>query len=207
MRNQRRSNSLQPINRASIVDPQSQDSSSLVSTNNLAQVLLLQTTERHPLSTSSSSSSSPAPSLERSRPVSRPITPVSRPTNSRPNRPPPPPPQPPPYDGPIFDHIRIHPHLLNDARPPFYTEQRLQRLLYGLIPDPTNTRPHRSPLTFEPTRTARDNIDLLNDVKKLIIQASELHQDIEVKLTRIQLQLLRQDFERQDEIERFSDLH
>jgi len=207
MRNQRRSNSLQPINRASIVDPQSQEFSSLVSTNNLAQVLLLQTTERHPLSTSSSSSSSPAPSLERSRPVSRPITPVSRPTTSRPNRPPPPPPRPPPYDGPIFDHIRIHSHLLNDARPPFYTEQRLQRLLYGLIPDPTNTRPHRSPLTFEPTRTARDNIDLLNDVKKLIIQASELHQDIEVKLTRIQLQLLRQDFERQDEIERFSDLH
>ena len=207
MRNQRRSNSLQPINRASIVDPQSQDFPSLVSTNNLAQVLLLQTTERHPLSTSSSSSSSPAPSLERSRPVSRPITPVSRPTTSRPNRPPPPPPRPPPYDGPIFDHIRIHSHLLNDARPPFYTEQRLQRLLYGLIPDPTNTRPHRSPLTFEPTRTARDNIDLLNDVKKLIIQASELHQDIEVKLTRIQLQLLRQDFERQDEIERFSDLH
>jgi hypothetical protein len=207
MRNQRRSNSLQPINRASIVDPQSQEFSSLVSTNNLAQVLLRQTTERHPLSTSSSSSSSPAPSLERSRPVSRPITPVSRPTTSRPNRPPPPPPRPPPYDGPIFDHIRIHSHLLNDVRPPFYTEQRLQRLLYGLIPDPTNTRPHRSPLTFEPTRTARDNIDLLNDVKKLIIQASELHQDIEVKLTRIQLQLLRQDFERQDEIERFSDLH
>ena len=207
MRNQRRSNSLQPINRASIANPQSQEFSSLVSTNNLAQVLLLQTTERHPLSTSSSSSSSPAPSLERSRPVSRPITPVSRPTTSRPNRPPPPPPRPPPYDGPIFDHIRIHSHLLNDARPPFYTELRLQRLLYGLIPDPTNTRPHRSPLTFEPTRTARDNIDLLNDVKKLIIQASELHQDIEVKLTRIQLQLLRQDFERQDEIERFSDLH
>ena len=198
MRNQRRSNSLQPINRASIADPQSQEFSSLVSTNNLAQVLLLQTTERHPLSTSGSSASSPA---------NRPITPVSQRTTSRPNHPPPPPPRPPPYDGPIFDHRRIPSHLLNDARPPFYTEQRLQRLLYGLIPDPTNTRPHRSPLTFEPTRTARDNIDLLNDVKKLIIQASELHQDIEVKLTRIQLQLLRQDFERQDEIERFSDLH
>ena len=199
MRNQRRSHSLQPINRATIVDPQSQEFSSLVSTNNLAQVLLHQTTERHPLS-SSSSSSSPTPSLERSLPVNRQTTP-------RPNRPPPPPPRPPPYDGPIFDHIRIHSHLLNDARPPFYTEQRLQRLLYGLIPDPTITRPHRSPITFEPTRTARDNIDLLNDVKTLIIQASELHQDIEVKLTRIQLQLLRQDFERQDEIERFSDLH
>ena len=199
MQNRRRSHSLQPINRASIVDPQSQDFSSLVSTNNLAQVLLLQTTERHPFSRSSSSSS-PAPSLERSQPV-------TRRTTSRPNRPPPPPPRPPPYDGSIFDHTRIPSHLLREARPPFYTEQRLQRLLYGLIPDPTNTRPHRSPLTFEPTRTARDNIDLLNDVKKLIIQASELHQDIEVKLTRIQLQLLRQDFERQDEIERFSDLH
>jgi hypothetical protein len=200
MRNQRRSHSLQTINRASIIDPQSQEFSSLVSTNNLAQVLLLQTTERHPLS-SSSSSSSPVPLLERSPPV-------SRQTTSRPSRPPPPPPpRPPPYDGPIFDHIRIPSHLLNNARPPFYTEQRLQRLLYGLIPDPTNIRPGRSPLTFEPTRTARDNIDLLNDVKKLIIQASELHQDIEVKLTRIQLQLLRQDFERQDEIDPFSDLH
>ncbi len=206
MQNQRRSHSLQPINRASIVNPQSPDFSSLVSTNNLAQVLLLQTTERHPFSGSSSSSSS-APSLERSPPVSRPITPVSRRTTSRPNRPPPPPPRPPPYDGAIFDHIRIPPHLLSEARPPFYTEQRLQRLLYGLIPDPTNTGPRRSPITFEPTRTARDNIDLLNDVKKLIIQASELHQDIEVKLTRIQLQLLRQDFERQDKIDRFSDLH
>jgi hypothetical protein len=199
MRNQRRSHSLQPINRASIVDPQSQQFPSLVSTNNLAQVLLLQTTERHPLS-SPSSSSSPAPSLERSPPVNRRTTP-------HPNRPPPPPPRPPPYDGPIFDHIRIPSHPLSGDRPPFYTEQRLQRLLYGLIPDPTNTRPRRSPLTFEPTRTARDNIDLLNDVKKLIIQASELHQDIEVKLTQIQLQLLRQDFERQDEIDPFSDLH
>jgi hypothetical protein len=206
MRNQRRSNSLQPINRASIVDPQAQDFSSLVSTNNLAQVLLLQTAERHPFS-GSSSSSSPAQSLERSPPVSRPITPVSRRTTSHPNRPPPPPPRPPPYDGPIFDHIRVPSHLLNEARPPFYTEQRLQRLLYGLIPDPTNIRPRRSPITFEPTRTARDNIDLINDVKKLIIQASELHQDIEVKLTQIQLQLLRQDFERQDEIDPFSDLH
>jgi hypothetical protein len=206
MRNQRRSHSLQPINRASIVDPRSQDFSSLVSNNNLAQVLLLQTTERHPL-TSSSSSSSPAPLLERSPPVSRPITPASRRTTSRPNRPPPPPPRPPPYDGSIFDHTRIPSHLLSEARPPFYTEQRLQRLLYGLIPDPTNIRPRRSPITFEPTRTVRDNIDLINDVRKLIIQASELHQDIEVKLTRIQLQLLRQDFERQDEIDPFSDLH
>ena len=199
MRNQRRSHSQQPTNRAPTIDPQSQQIESLVSTNNLAQVLLLQTTEQHPLS-SSSSSSSPAPSLERSPPVNRQTTP-------RPNRPPPPPPRPPPYDGSIFDHTRIPSHLLNEARPPFYTEQRLQRLLYGLIPDPTNIRPRRSPLTFEPTRTARDNIDLLNDVKKLILQASELHQDIEVKLTRIQLQLLRQDFERQDEIAPFSDLH
>jgi hypothetical protein len=199
MRNQRRSHSLQPINRASIVDPQSQEFSSLVSTNNLAQVLLHQTTERHPLS-SSSSSSSPTPLIERSPPVNRRTTP-------RPNRPPPPPPRPPPYDGPIFDHIRVSSNFFNGDRPPFYTENRLQRLLYGLIPDPTTTRPRRSPLTFEPTRTVRDNIDLINDVKKLIIQASELHQDIEVKLTRIQLQLLRQDFERQDEIDPFSDLH
>jgi hypothetical protein len=207
MRNQRRSHSQQPVKRASIIEPQSQEFASLVSTNNLAQVLLLQTTERHPLTSSSSSSSSPTPLLERSPPVSRPITPVSQRTTSRPNRPPPPPPRPPPYDGPIFDHIRIPSHLLSETRPPFYTEQRLQRLLYGLIPDPTNTRPCRSPITLEPTRTARDNIDLINDVKRLIIQASELHQDIEVKLTRIQLQLLRQDFERQDEIDPFSDLH
>jgi hypothetical protein len=199
MRNQRRSHSLQPINRATIIDPQSQEFSSLVSTNNLAQVLLHQTTERHPLS-SSSSSSSPTPSLERSQPVNHQTTP-------RPNRPPPPPPRPPPYDGPIFDHIRVPSNLISGDRPPCYTEHRLQRLLYGLIPDPTNTRPRRSPLTFEPTRTARDNIDLIDDVKKLIIQASELHQDIEVKLTRIQLQLLRQDFERQDEIDPFSNLH
>ncbi len=199
MRNQRRSHSLQPINWAPIVDPQSHEFHSLVSTNNLAQVLPLQTTERHPLSSSSSSSSSD-PSLERSPPA-------SRRTTSRPNYPPPPPPRPPPYDGSIFDHLRIPSHLLNGATPPFYTEQRLQRLLYGLIPDPTNTRPRRSPLTFEPTRTASANIDLLNDVKKLIIQASELHQDIEVKLTRIQLQLLRQDFERQDAANHFTDLH
>ena len=199
MRNQRRSHSQQPTNRAPIVDPHSQEVASLVSTNNLAQVLLLQTAERHPLSRSSSSSS-PAPSLERSPTVNRQTTP-------RPNRPPPPPPRPPPYDGPNVDHIRIPSNILNEATPPFYTSQRLQRLLYGLIPDPTNTRPYRSPLAFEPTRTARDNIDLINDVKKLIIQASDLHQDIEVKLTRIQLQLLRQDFERQDEINPFSDLH
>ncbi len=172
----------------------------MVSTNNLAQVLLLNTTERHPLS-SSSSSSSPVPLLERSPPV-------SQQTTSRPNRPPPPPPpRPPPYDGPIFDHIRIPSHLLNEATPPFYTEQRLQRLLNGLIPDPTNTRSRRSPLTFEPTHTVSENIDLLNDIKKLIFQASELHQDIEVKLTRIQLQLLRQDFERQDGTDYFTNLH
>ena len=199
MRNPRRSHSQQPINRASTIDPPSQEFPSLVSTDNLAQVLQIQTAERHP-QTSSSSSSSSAPLLERSPPV-------SRRTTSRPSRPPPPPPQPPAYDGSIWDHTRIPSNPLNNARPPFYTQQRLQRLLYGLIPDPTNTRPHRSPLRFEPTYTARNNIDLINDVKKLIIQASELHQDIEVKLTRIQLQLLRQDFERQDEIDPFSDLH
>ncbi len=199
MRNRRRSHSLQPINRAPIVDPQSHEFASLVSTNNLAHILLLQTTERHPLSSPSSSSSS-APSLERSPPA-------NRPTTSRPNYPPPPPPRPPPYDGSTFDRFRIPPHLLNEATPPFYTEQRLQRLLHGLIPDPANTRSRRSPLTFEPTHTASENIDLLNNVKKLIIRASELHQDIEVKLTRIQLQLLRQDFERQDGTDYFTNLH
>jgi hypothetical protein len=194
MRNQRRSHSLQPINRAPIVDPQSEDNPSLVSTTNLAQVLLLQTTDRHPLS-SSSLSSSPAPSLERSPSV-------SRRTTSRPNCPPPPPPRPPPYTprhiSSRFEHFRLPSHLLNETTDLHYTEQRLQRLLYGLIPDPTNHRPRRSPLRFEPTRTASENIDLLDDVKKLLIQASEIHQNIEVKITRIQLQLLSQDFERQD---------
>jgi len=199
MRNRRRSHSLQPINRAPIVDPQSDDNPSLVSTTNLAQVLLLQTTDRHPLS-SSSSSSSPAPSLERSPPV-------SQRTTSRPNCSPPPPPRPPPYTSSISEHLRIPSHRLNEATVPFYTEQRLQRLLYGLIPDPTNHRPRRSPLRFEPTRTASENIDLIDDVKKLLIQASEINQNIEVKLTRIQLQLLRQDFERQDGANHFINLH
>jgi hypothetical protein len=199
MRNQRRSNSLQPINRAPIVEPQSNDDPSLVSTANLAQVLLLQTTERHPLS-SSSSSSSPAPRLERSPPI-------GQRTTSRPNCPPPPPPRPPPYTSSSVEHPRIPSHLLNETTVPFYTEQGLQRLLYGLIPDPTNTRPRRSPLRFEPTRTASENIDLLDDIKKLLIQASEIHQNIEVKLTRIQLQLLRQDFERQDGTNHFTNLH
>jgi hypothetical protein len=199
MRNRRRSHSLQPINRAPIVDPQSNDSPSLVSTANLAQVLRIQTTERHPLS-SSSSSSSPAPSLERSPSV-------SQRTTSRPNCPPPPPPRPPSYTSSISEHLRVPSHLLNEATVPFYTEQRLQRLLYGLIPDPTNHRPRRNPLRFEPTRAASENIDLIDDVKKLLIQASEIHQNIEVKLTRIQLQLLRQDFERQDGANHFTNLH
>jgi hypothetical protein len=203
MQNRRRSHSLQPINRAPIVDPQSDDNPSVVSTTNLAQVLLLQTTDRHPLS-SSSSSSSPAPSLERSPPVSQRTT--SRPTCS-----PPPPPRPPPYTprhiSSRLEHFRIPSRLLNEATDPPHTEQTLQRLLYGLIPDPTNHRPRRSPLRFEPTRTASENIDLLDDVKKLLIQASEIHQNIEVKLTRIQLQLLRQDFERQDGANHFTNLH
>jgi len=194
MRNRRRSHSLQPINRASIVDPQSEDNPSLVSTSNLAQVLLNQTTERHPLS-SSSSSSSPTPSLERSPPI-------GQRTTSRPNCPPPQPPRPPPYTprhiSSRFEHFRLPSCFLNEATDPPHTEQTLQRLLHRLIPDPTNYRPRRSPLRFEPTRTVNENIDLIDDVKKLIIQASELHQDIEIKLTRIQLQLLRQDFERQD---------
>ena len=194
MRNRRRSHSLQPINRAPIVDSQSNHNPSLVSTTNLAQVLLLQATDQHPLS-SSSSSSSPAPSLERSPPV-------SQRTTSRPNTAPPPPPRPPPYTprhiSSRFEHFRLPSCILNEATNPPHTEQTLQRLLHRLIPDPTNYRPRRSPLRFEPTRTVNENIDLIDDVKKLIIQASELHQDIEIKLTRIQLQLLRQDFERQD---------
>ncbi len=203
MRNQRRSHSLQPINRAPIVDPQPEDNPSLVSTTNLAQVLLLQTTDRHPLS-GSSSSSSPAPSLERSPPI-------SQRTTSRPNCPPPQPPRPPPYTprhiSSRLEHFRVPSHTLNEATESPQAEQTLQRLLYGLIPDPTNYRPRRSPLRFEPTRTVNDNIDLIDDVKKLIIQASELHQDIEVKLTRIQLQLLRQDFERQDGTHHLINLH
>jgi hypothetical protein len=194
MRNRRRSHSLQPINRAPIVDPQSYDNPSLVSTNNLAQILLLRTNDRHPLS-SSSSSSSPAPLLERSPPI-------SQRTTSRPNCPPPPPPRPPPYTprhiSSRLEHFRIPSCVLNEATDPSQSEQTLQRLLYGLIPDPTNYRPRRSPLRFEPTRTVSENIDLLDDIKKLLIQASEIHQNIEVKLTRIQLQLLRQDCERQD---------
>ena len=203
MRNQRRPHSLQPINRAPIVDTQPEDNLSLVSTTNLAQVLLLQTTNRHPLS-ESSSSSSPAPSLEQSPSV-------SRRTTSRPSQPPPPPPRPPPYTprhiNSRFEQFRLPSHLLDDATDLHNTEQRLQRLLYGLIPDPTNHRPRRSPLRFEPTRTASQNIDLIDDVKKLLIQASEIHQNIEVKLTRIQLQLLRQDFERQDGANHFTNLH
>ncbi len=203
MRSRRRSHSLQPINRAPIVESQSNDNPSLVSTTNLAQALLLQTTDRHPLS-SSSSSSSPTPSLERSPPV-------SQRTTSRPNRSPPPPPRPPPYTprhiSSRLEHFRIPSHPLNEATDPHYTEQTLQRLFYGLIPDPTNHRPRRSPLRFEPTRTASENIDLLDDVKKLLIQASEIQQNIEVKLTRIQLQLLRQDFERQDGTNHSINLH
>jgi hypothetical protein len=198
MRNQRRSHSLQPINRAPIVDPQFDESHSLVSTNNLAQILLLQTTDQRSSTSSSSSSSSPAPTLERSPPV-------NQRTTSRPNCPPPP--GPPPYTSAIFDHLQIPSHLLDEATVPFYTQQRQNRGLRYLLPDPTNTRPRRSPLTFEPTRTVSEHIDLLDDVKRLIIRASELHQDIEVKLTRIQLRLLRQEFERQDETNNYSNLH
>jgi hypothetical protein len=200
MQNQRRSHSLQPINRAPIVDPQLDESHSLVSTNNLAQVLLLQTTDQRSSTSSSSSSSSPAPTLERSPPV-------SQRTTSRLNCPPPPPPGPPPYTSAIFDHLQIPSHLLNEASVPFYTQQRQNRGLRYLLPNPPNTRPRRSPLAFEPTRTVSEHIDLIDDVKKLIIRASELHQDIEVKLTRIQLRLLRQEFERQDEINNCTNLH
>ncbi len=168
MRNQRRSHSLQPINRAPIADPQFDKSPSLVSTNNLAQVLLLQAADQRSSDSSSSSSFSPAPSFERSPPV-------SRRTTSRPNCHPPPPPRPPPYTSAIFDRPQIPSNLLNEATVSFYTQQQQHRGLRYLLPDPTNTRPCRSPLAFEPTRTVSEHIDLINDVKKLIIRASELH--------------------------------
>ena len=160
MRNWRRSHSLQPINRAPIVDPQTNDSPSLVSTTNLAQVLSIQTTGRYPLS-SSSSSSSPAPSLERSPSV-------SQRTTSRPNCSPPQPPRPPPYTprhiSSRLEHFRVPSRTLNEATDSPQAEQTLQRLLYGLIPDPTNYRSRRSPLRFEPTSTVNEYIDLIDDV-------------------------------------------
>jgi hypothetical protein len=192
MQNPRRSHSLQPINQAQVVDPEYQESPSLVSTTNLAQVLQQTATQR--TSASQSPSSSQAPSLERSPPVTRRST--SRPTQS----PPPPPIRPPPYTSSAF--FCSHPASFDEEHT-WSSRQRLEAIFRGLIPDPNNTRPRRSPLTFQPTRTVRDNIELINDVKQLIIQASELHQDIEVKLTRIQLLILRQEFERQDKTNNF----
>jgi hypothetical protein len=185
MRNRRRSHSLQPINRAPIVDPPSNEFPSLVSTNNLAQVLL-QTTTQHP-STSSNSSSSPAPSLEQSPPV-------SRRTTSRPNRPPPPPPRPTPYTS--SEVFCTHQASINNERNQSLN-QRLEEILQGFIPNPIFTPRRRSP-QFQPSRIVNNNVELINEVKHLLIKASELHQDIEVKLTRIQLRLLKQEFERQD---------
>ena len=89
MQNQRRSHSLQPTNRALVIDPNLQESPSLVSTNNLATALQ-QTATLRPSTSSSFSSSSPAPSLKRSPPV-------GQRTTSRPSQPPAPPPGPPPY--------------------------------------------------------------------------------------------------------------
>jgi hypothetical protein len=192
MRNQ----SLQPVNRAQVVDTDSQHNLSLVSTQNLTQVIQQQTATIRPFSSSSSLDSTEAPPPERSPPV-------TRRTTSRPARPPPPPPRPPPYTSSIFDHLELSSHQLNNATNTLYTEQRLKTLFRGLIPDPTNARPRRSPLTFQSARTVSENIELLDDVKRLIIRASELHQDIEVKLTRIQLMLLRQEFERQDQTNHF----
>ena len=196
MRNRRRSHSLQPVNRAQIIDPNSPQPHSSVSTANLTQVLL-QTNAQCPSPSPSPSSSSQAPSLERSPPV-------SRQTTSRPTRPPPPPPRPPPYTSSIFDHLDLSSHqAFPTTEDPWSSRQRLETIFRGIIPDPTNTRPRRSPLTFQPVRTVSENMELLDDVKKLIIRASELHQDIEVKLTRIQLMLLRQEFERQDQNKHF----
>jgi hypothetical protein len=203
MRNQRRSHSLQPINRAQVADPDSQHNISLVSTQNLTQVLQQQTAIIRPFSSSCSLDSTQAPPLERSPPV-------TRQTTSRPARPPPPPPRPPPYTSSIFDHLKLSSHQLNHttntlytAEDPWSSRQRLEVLFRGLIPDPTNARRWRSPLTFQPARTVSENIELLDDIKRLIIRTSELHQDIEVKLTRIHFMLLRQEFERQDQTNHF----
>ncbi len=151
MRNRRRSHSLQPINRAQIADSDFHEPHSLVSTVNLAQVLVQTTTQ------SSSSSQSPSASFPTPSPSGSPL--IGHRITSRPTRPPPPPPRPPPYTSSIFDHLQIPSHLLNDATVPFYTEQRLNTLFRGLLPDPTNTRPRKSPLTFEPTRTVSKNIE------------------------------------------------
>ncbi len=185
MRNRRRSHSLQPINRAPIVDPQSNESPSLVSSNNLAQVLL-QTTSRRP-STSSTSSSSPAPSLEQSPPI-------NRRTTSRPNCPPPPPPQPPPYTSSAA--FCSHQASIETEQNRLLNLQ-LKQILHGFIPNPIFTPRRRNP-AFQPSRIVNNNVELINEVKHLLIKASELHQDIEVKLTQIQLRLLKQEFERQD---------
>jgi hypothetical protein len=190
MRNRRRSHSLQPINRAPIVDPQSNDFPSLVSTNNLAQVIQQSTFQRptvRRLSTSSTSPSSQAPSLER-------LPPVGRRTTSRPNGPPPPPPRPPPYTS--SDIFGSHQASINNERNQSLN-LRLEEILQGFIPNPIFTPRRRNP-AFTPSRIVDNNVQLINKVKHLLIKASELNQDIEVKLTRIQLRLLKQEFERQD---------
>jgi hypothetical protein len=185
MRNRRRSHSLQPTNRAPIVDPQFNKFPSLVSTNNLAKVLL-QTTTQHP-STSSTSSSSSAPSLEWSPPV-------SRRTTSRPNCPPPPPPRPPPYTS--SDDFCSHQASVNNEQNQSLN-LRLEEIFQGFIPNPIFTPRRRNP-AFQPSRIVNNNIELINEVKHFLIKASELHQYIEVKLTQIQLGLLKQEFEQQD---------
>jgi hypothetical protein len=190
MRNQRRSHSLQPINRAPIVDPQYHDSPSLVSTNNLAQVIQQSTFQRptiRRLSINSTSSSSPAPSLEQSPPV-------SRRTTSRPSHPPPAPPRPPPYTSSVF--VGSHQESVENERNQSLNLQ-LEDILQTFIPNPIFTPRQRNP-AFQPSRIVDNNVQLINEVRHLLIKASELHQDIEVKLTRIQLRLLKQEFKRQD---------
>jgi hypothetical protein len=103
MRNQRRSNSLQPVNRAPVVDTDPQHNLSLVSTQNITRVIQQQTATIRPFPSSSSSDSTEARPLERSPPVSWQMT-------SRPARPPPPPPRPPPYTSPTFDHLDSSSH-------------------------------------------------------------------------------------------------
>jgi hypothetical protein len=61
--------------------------------------------------------------------------------------------------------------------------QQLEAIFQGFIPNLIFTPRRRSPIAFQPSRTVNNNIELINEVKHLIIKASELHQDIEVKIT------------------------
>jgi hypothetical protein len=58
------------------------------------------------------------------------------------------------------------------------------------LPDPEIVTSRQGPIAFQPNWTVNNNIELINNMKHLIIRASELHQDIDVKLTILQLILL-----------------